>query len=80
MAGQGEWALPNILFYVSDHATFEGPEPEKQLDKQLEKLHVAQRHKRELSKPFSKAFEPGVRHRSEDDKKLIREHVVKARL
>jgi hypothetical protein len=76
MAGEGEWALPNMLFYVSDHATFEGPEPQRQLDEQLDKLYIAQRRKRGLSR----AFDPRVVHSSKDGKNVIREHVIKAML
>ena len=65
-----------MLFYVSDHATFEGPEPQRRLDEQLDKLHIAQRRKRDLAK----RGEAGVVYKSDDGRNMIREHVIKARL
>ncbi|KZM28694.1 Mitochondrial import inner membrane translocase subunit tim8 [Ascochyta rabiei] len=76
MAGQGEWALPNVLFYVSDHATLEGEGPQRLLDEQLENLHISQRRKRDTYD----TPKPKVVHRSKDGKNVIREHVFMARL
>ncbi|KAF3046022.1 hypothetical protein E8E12_010385 [Didymella heteroderae] len=74
MAGEGEWAIPNMLLYVSDHAPLAGPQT---LDDQLNRLHIAQRRKRD----FDKATKPGVIvHKSSDGKNLIREHRMVARL
>lgn len=77
MAGQGEWALPNILFYVSDRATFEGPDPQRRLDEQLEQLHVAQRQKRNLDEVREAA---GIVYESEDGRNVVREHFVITKL
>jgi hypothetical protein len=76
MAGQGEWALPNILFYVSDRATFEGPEPQRRLDEQLEQLHVAQRRERDLDEVRKAA---GTVYETDDGRNVVREHVVTAK-
>ena len=77
MAGQGEWALPNILFYVSDRATFEGPDPQRRLDEQLEQLHVAQCQKRNLDEVREAA---GIVYESEDGRNVVREHFVITKL
>ncbi|KAJ4311116.1 Mitochondrial import inner membrane translocase subunit tim8 [Neodidymelliopsis sp. IMI 364377] len=74
------WTLPNILLYVSEHATFEGPNPEQRFDDSLEQLLRAQRRKRASPEQFMGGVEPEVKHTSEDGKNVIREHVVKARL
>lgn len=74
MAGKGEWAAPNLLLYVSDHAPFIAPQ---EFDEQLNRLHISQKRKRGLVK----ASEHGVVvHKSKDGKNLIREHRVVARL
>lgn len=79
-SGTGEWALPNMLFYVSDHAPFEGPEPQRRLEEQLESLHLTQRRKRNLSKAHKPGAKPGVVYRNKDGKRLNRERILKAKL
>ncbi|KAF2626279.1 hypothetical protein BU25DRAFT_471761 [Macroventuria anomochaeta] len=74
MAGNGVWANPNILFYVSNRA-FEGPEQQHRLDEQLKSLHISQRRKRDLNE----TVEAGVVHKNKDGKNVIREHVVIAK-
>ncbi|KAJ4347557.1 Mitochondrial import inner membrane translocase subunit tim8 [Ascochyta clinopodiicola] len=74
MAGQGEWALPNVLFYVSDHATFEGQESQHRLDEQLKDLHFTQRRKREMHD----TIKPEVVYKSKDGKNVIPGRVVPA--
>ena len=76
MAGQGQWALPNILFYVSEHPTFDGPEPQRLLDEAMNKLHIAQRRKRGLDIAKEEDRKAGVVFRSEDGRNVVREHVV----
>ncbi|KAJ4373529.1 Mitochondrial import inner membrane translocase subunit tim8 [Didymella sp. IMI 355093] len=73
MAGEGEWANPNLLLYVSNHAPLAGPQT---LDDQLNRLHIAQKRKRD---PGSTIVAPVV-HTSSDGKNVIREHRVIARL
>jgi hypothetical protein len=74
MGGEAEWANPNILLYVSDHAPIAGP---KEFDEQLNRLHIAQKRKRDLVKAANHGV---VVHKSKDGKNVIREHKVMAKL
>lgn len=76
MAGEGEWALPNILFYVSDCPTFEGQDSLKRIEEQLNKLSIAQLQRRD----WKEIADPNIVHKSKDGKNVIREHVVMAKL
>ena len=76
MAGSGVWANPNILFYVSDRAPFEGEDPQRLLEEQLDDLHIAQRRRRGLVS----VTKPGVVRTSSDGRNVEREHVIMARL
>lgn len=81
MAGEGEFTNPNLLLYVSDHATFAGPQD---LDDQLNRLHIAQKRKWDAEKrkqDLVKAIESGVMvQKSKDGKSMVREHRLVAKL
>jgi len=74
MAGQGEYAHPNLLLYVSDHALIDETQT---LDDQLNRLHFAQKRKRDLAKVQKEGI---VVHKSSDGKNVIREHRIVATL
>ncbi|KAF3054125.1 hypothetical protein E8E11_011824 [Didymella keratinophila] len=74
MSGEDEWAEPNILFYVSDHAPIAGP---REFDDQLNRLHISQKRKRDLVEAAKRSV---VVHKSEDGKSVIREHRMAAKL
>lgn len=76
MAGSGVWANPNILFYVSDKAPFDGPEPQRQLEEQLDDLHIVQRRKRDITA----IKKPEAVRISSDGHHILRKHIIMAKL
>ena len=74
MAGQGEYAHPNLLLYVTDHPPIAGP---SDLDEQLNRLHISRKRKRDLAEAQKDDI---VVHKRKDGKNVIREHGMVTKL
>lgn len=79
-SGDGVWANPNILFYITDRNPWEGSDSQQQLEQQMDEINIAYTQRRRRKRGLAADGEAGIGHTSQDGKSVVREHIMLARL